>query len=159
MCDGQGGNIIGLWCRGWRDQRERAWGICETLEWLWVCGRTLRETVIELLRKSIKHFNGFRSVEWLFLAAYTRLRLDHWDPGLVWVRTQIWSQWENLRPDPEFPGLTFLLQLLHVSQLPPRCGAVEPQLHAQKAPGPFRLSLCQGLSRERRSDTEPWVSS
>lgn len=50
----------------------------ETLEWLWVCGRMLRETVYwNFQGKSIKHFNGSRSVEWLFLAAYTRLRLDH----------------------------------------------------------------------------------
>lgn len=75
-----------------RSEREGLGNMQETLEWLWVCGRTLRETVYwNFQGKSIKHFNGLRSVEWLFLAAYTRLRLDHWDPGFVWVRTRYGS--------------------------------------------------------------------
>lgn len=58
----------------------------ETVEWLWVCGRMLRETAYwNFQGKSIKHFDGLQlcSMEWLFLAAYTRLRLDHWDPGFI----------------------------------------------------------------------------
>ena len=37
-------------------------------------------------------------------------------------------------------------------------GSLSHSCMRTKGSRPFRLSLCQGLGRERRSDTEPWVS-
>lgn len=50
-----------------------------------------------------------------------------------------------MRPDPEFPGLTFLLQLLHVSQLLHVVGVVEPQLHAHKGLPALQAQLVPGF--------------
>lgn len=43
------------------------------------------------------------------------------------------------------PGLTFLLQLLHVPQLLHIMGVTEPQLHAHKGLPPLQAQLVPGL--------------
>lgn len=95
--------------------------------------------------------------DYYFLQPHTRLRWDHCGPAFIWVTTKHGPNGKTRGQTRRAQGSPFFSSFFMSLSFSTLWGSLSHSCMRTKGSRPFRLSLCQGLGRDSRSDTEPCV--